>query len=73
MQPLFSTKGSFLNKTIMAKKFTIKKHRLRARADHRRWSLKEGAPVFNVKQTPEMKNLEVIRSLESKIKAVQQG
>ena len=57
----------------MAKKFTIKKHRLRARADHRRWALKTDAPTFNLKETPEMKNLSVIRSLEAKIKAVQQS
>ena len=57
----------------MAKKFTIKKHRLRARADHRRWSLKDNPPTYKVKQTPEMKNLEVIRSLEAKIKAAQEG
>jgi hypothetical protein len=57
----------------MAKKFTIKKHRLRARADHRRWALKDNPPTYNVKQTPEMKNLEVIRSLEAKIKAAQEG
>lgn len=55
----------------MAKKFTIKKNRLRSRADHRRWALKDNPPTFKVKLTPEMKNLEVIRSLESKIKATQ--
>ncbi|MEL6851487.1 MAG: hypothetical protein AAFP92_23400 [Bacteroidota bacterium] len=55
----------------MAKKFTIKKHRLRARAQRRRFSLKVNPQTFGIKETQEQKNLEVIRSLDSKIKAIQ--
>ncbi len=55
----------------MAKKFTTKKLRLRARAQKRRQDLKINPPTFGVKNTPEISNLEVIRSLDSKIKAVQ--
>ena len=51
----------------MAKKFTIKKHRLRARAKRRRQSLKVNPMAKGVKTTPEMENLEVIRSLEQKL------
>ena len=55
----------------MAKVFTRKKLRLRARSRRRRWSLKTNPKVTGVKRTPEMKNYEVIKSLEEKVKAVQ--
>lgn len=53
------------------KSFSKKKYLLRSRAEKRRQSLKIDAPTFGVKFTPEMKNLEVIRELEAKIKAIQ--
>lgn len=55
----------------MGKKFTTKKLRLRARAQKRRQDLKINPPTFGVQVTPEISNLEVIRSLDSKVKAVQ--
>lgn len=55
----------------MSKKFSTKKKRLRGRASRRRFSLKVNPQTFNVESTPERKNLEVIRSLEEKVKAVQ--
>ncbi len=56
----------------MSKKFSTKKKRLRGRASRRRFNLKVNPQSFGVKQTPEMKNLEIIRSLEAKVKAVQE-
>jgi len=55
----------------MAKVFTTKKLRLRARSRRRRWSLKTNPKITGVKQTPEMQNYEVIKSLEEKVKAIQ--
>lgn len=55
----------------MGKKFTTKKLRLRARAQKRRQDLKINPPTFGVKSTPEISNLDVIRNLDSKVKAVQ--
>lgn len=55
----------------MGKKFSTKKLRLRARSQKRRQDLKINPPTFGVKSTPEINNLEVIRSLDSKVKAAQ--
>ena len=53
----------------MSKKFTKKKLRLRARAEARRHNLKVNPKTFGVKLSLEQQNLEVIRSLEAKVKA----
>jgi hypothetical protein len=53
----------------MAKVFTIKKHRLRARARRRTHALKIDAPAKGLKTTQEMKNYEVIESIMAKMKA----
>lgn len=55
----------------MGKKFSTKKLRLRGRSERRRQNLKINPPAFGVKSTPEINNLEVIRSLDSKVKAAQ--
>ena len=57
----------------MSKKFTRKKLRLRAKAKRRRWQLKFNPSVKGVKSTPEKENLEVIRSLEAKVKEAAQS
>lgn len=58
--------------TIMAgKKFSIKKLRLRGRAARRRQALKVAPQTKGLKVTIAQSNLDVIRSLESKIKAAQ--
>ncbi|MCB0836410.1 MAG: hypothetical protein KDE26_28195 [Bacteroidetes bacterium] len=54
----------------MAKKFTIKKHRLRARARRRKHSLKVNPENKGIKANVQQQNLDVIASLEAKIKAV---
>ncbi len=55
---------------IMAgKKFTIKKKRLRSRAKVRKHKLKVNPNIPTIKPSVEQQNLEVIRSLESKMKA----
>ncbi|MEM9984573.1 MAG: hypothetical protein AAF804_05705 [Bacteroidota bacterium] len=51
--------------------FTTKKLRLRSRAEKRRRALKPSPKTFGLKESYEQKNLEVIRSLESKVKAIQ--
>lgn len=56
---------------MAGKKFSTKKLRLRSRSQKRRQALKVDAPTFGVVPTPETSNLEVIRSLESKVKAAQ--
>ena len=57
---------------IMAgKKFTKKKLRLRGRVARRRHALKVAPITKGFKQTIEMGNLEVIRSLEAKVAAAQ--
>ena len=53
----------------MAKKFTIKKNRLRARAKRRRQKLKMFPKSKGLVPSVEQQNLEVIRSLEEKVKA----
>ena len=53
----------------MAKKFTRKKLRLRARAQARRHNLKVSPVAKGVKETLEQKNMPLIASLEAKIKA----
>ena len=53
----------------MSKKFTKKKLRLRARAESRRHNLKVNPKTFGLKPSLEQQNLEVIRSLEAKVKA----
>ncbi|MCB9232194.1 MAG: hypothetical protein H6581_11050 [Bacteroidia bacterium] len=53
----------------MAKKFTIKKNRLRSRTRRRNWMLKIGAPVIGKNATPEEKNRSVIDAIEAKMKA----
>jgi hypothetical protein len=53
----------------MAKKFTIKKHRLRARSRRRKHSLKVNPQTQGVKASLQQQNLEVIASLEAKVKA----
>ncbi|MEL6624407.1 MAG: hypothetical protein AAFQ83_03355 [Bacteroidota bacterium] len=55
----------------MSKKFTTKKLRLRARAKRRRFALKTNPQTTGIQSTPELENLEVIRSLDSKVKAIQ--
>lgn len=55
----------------MAKKFTIKKHRKRAKAKRRQFALKTNPQTFGLKESLEQSNLSVIRSLEAKIKAAQ--
>ena len=57
----------------MSKKFTRKKLRLRAKAKRRRWQLKFNPSAKGVKSTPEKENLEVIRSLEAKVKEAAQS
>ena len=54
----------------MAKKFSIKKHRLRARAKRRRWSLKTNPVTKGVVTSQQQENLPVIASLEAKVKAI---
>jgi hypothetical protein len=55
---------------IMAKKFTIKKNRLRSRAAERRLRLKTNPVVKGFKLSVEQKNVELIRSLEERVKAI---
>ena len=55
----------------MAKKFSIKKHRLRARAKRRRFALKTNPVTKNLVTSQQQENYPVIQSLESKIKAIQ--
>ncbi len=55
----------------MPGQMTIKKLKLRGRARRRRTNLKVDAPTFNVKETLEMKNYEVIQSLSAKVKQAQ--
>jgi hypothetical protein len=55
----------------MGKVMTIKEKKLKARAARRRQRLKFNAPTFNVKETVEMKNVDVIRSLSEKVAAIQ--
>lgn len=55
----------------MAKKFTRKKLRLRARAKRRRWSLKTNPTVKGRTASIEQQNYPVISSLEEKVKAAQ--
>ena len=52
----------------MAKKFTRKKLRLRAKAQARRHNLKVAPKAKGVKETLEQQNMPVIASLEAKIK-----
>lgn len=54
----------------MSKKFSIKKLRLRGRAQKRRWSLKFDPQPKNVKVTIQKKNEDTIRSLEERVKAI---
>ena len=51
--------------------FTTKKYRLRSRAEKRRRALKPSPKTFGLKTSIEQSNLEVIRSLDSKVKAIQ--
>lgn len=53
----------------MAKVFSIKKHRLRAKARRRRHSLKIGAPTMGLKNTWAKRNHPVIAAIEAKMKA----
>ena len=53
----------------MAKKFTIKKHRLRARSRRRKHSLKVNPIVQGLKTSLQQENFAVIESLEAKVKA----
>ncbi|MEL6190835.1 MAG: hypothetical protein AAFR66_02255 [Bacteroidota bacterium] len=53
----------------MSKKFTTKKLKLRSRAEKRRWSLKTNPRIKGFKASIEQQNLDVIRSLEEKVKA----
>ena len=53
----------------MAKKFTIKKLRLRARARRRRQALRVESPIVNRKPTLEEQNRPVIAAIEAKMKA----
>jgi len=55
----------------MAKKFTRKKMRLRAKASARRQNLKVAPKAKGVKVTLEQVNMPVIASLEAKVKAAQ--
>jgi hypothetical protein len=55
---------------IMAKKFTIKKNRLRSRAKARKLRLKTNPVVKGLKLSVEQKNVDVIRSLEARVKAI---
>lgn len=64
------TAVSELEEEIMAKKFTIKKTRLRARAEARRWKLKTNPIVKGFKASVSQQNEEFIRDLEAKVKAV---
>jgi len=50
---------------------TKKKYRLRARARRRRFSLKVNPQTKNVQNTWAMQNVEVLRTLDSKVKAAQ--
>lgn len=50
------------------KKFSIKKLRLRGRAARRRQALKVAPKAKGVNETIQQSNLEIIRSLEAKIK-----
>lgn len=54
----------------MAKKFTIKKNRLRSRAAARRRNLKTNPIVKGFKLSVEQKNVDLIRSLEERVKAI---
>jgi len=56
----------------MGKKFTTKKLKLRSRAEKRRFRLKTNPRTKGVKVTPEKINEPVIRSLEQKIRAIQE-
>ncbi|MEM7369987.1 MAG: hypothetical protein AAF587_15380 [Bacteroidota bacterium] len=56
----------------MAKKFSIKKHRLRARAKRRRFSLKTNPVTKGVVASQQQKNHPIIASLEAKIKEADQ-
>ena len=53
----------------MAKKFTTKKHRLRARARRRRQTLRVESPVIQRKPTLEEQNRSVIAAIEAKMQA----
>ncbi|MCI4668473.1 MAG: hypothetical protein MRZ79_10060 [Bacteroidia bacterium] len=55
----------------MAKKFSTKKYRLRSRAEKRRFNLKVAPKTFGVKTSVEQANLEVLRKIESKVKAIE--
>ncbi len=55
----------------MAKKFTTKKLRKRGKSKRRLFALKTNPQTFGLKQSLEQGNLEVIRSLEAKIKEAQ--
>ena len=61
---------SEFDEKIMAKKFTIKKRRLRARAEARRWKLKVNPIVKGFKPSVEQQNVDLIRDLEAKVKAI---
>jgi len=53
----------------MAKKFTTKKYRLRARAEKRRQSLRVTSPRVQRKPTLEEQNRAVIAAIEAKLNA----
>ena len=53
----------------MAKKFTIKKHRLRARARRRRQALRVESPRVQRPLTQEEQNRPVIAAIEAKMNA----
>lgn len=53
---------------MAGKKFSIKKLRLRGRAARRRHALKVAPRAKGVSETVEQSNLEIIRSLEAKVK-----
>lgn len=55
----------------MSKKFSTKKYRLRSRAAKRRFDLKVAPKTFGVKTSLEQENHEVLKTLDSKIKAIQ--
>ncbi len=56
----------------MGKKFTTKKLKLRSRAEKRRFRLKTNPKTKGVKITPEKINEPVIRSLDQKVRAIQE-
>ena len=55
----------------MSKKFSTKKYRLRSRAEKRRFNLKVAPKTFGVKTSLEQSNHDVLKKLESKVKAIQ--